>query len=251
VEEHHVDDEDSHILELYNGRILHGAQFVREAKRSMPTTYYSPESGIGLTMQRLRQGTLPMRVAVVGLGTGTIATYGQDGDYFCFYEINPNVERMANTYFTFLNDSAAATEIVMGDARLSMESRDSQSYDVLVLDAFSGDAIPAHLLTREAFAEYEEHMAPDSVIALHISNRHLDLTPVVGGLAERFGWKMVRVEFHEKDRVGEASSDWILLTRNETFLADPVVKRRSVPVEFEPIRPWTDQYRNLFQIMMW
>lgn len=259
VDEDYADRPELHTLELLNGRILHGAQFVDEYLRLQPTTYYDDESGVGLTMSRFPR-TEHRRVATVGLGTGTIAAYAREGDYYCFYEINPNVRRLATTEFTYLRDAqqrGASLSIELGDARISFERQEPQRYDIIALDAFSGDAIPAHLLTREAFAEYLRHLKEDGVIAVHISNRHLDLTPVVGGIAEHYGYSLLLVEA-EDDEIpgvpapGEAGSDWLLLTRNNDFLHDVVVVERGevlTPGKYKSIRPWTDQFSNLFEIL--
>ncbi|MBI2477981.1 MAG: fused MFS/spermidine synthase [Planctomycetia bacterium] len=196
VDEDDVDEPLLHIRELLNGRILHGSQFVDEDLRLNPTTYYDEQSGIGITLARFPSPETK-RVATVGLGTGTIAAYAQRGDYFCFYEINPNVRLLATTRFTYLRDAqdrGAGVSIELGDARISLERQEPQHYDIIALDAFSGDAIPAHLLTREAFAEYLRHLNDDGVIAVHISNRHLDLTPVIGGMAEHYKLTLLLVE---------------------------------------------------------
>jgi SAM-dependent methyltransferase len=254
VDEDDPDEPLLHIRELMNGRILHGSQFVDEDLSQNPTTYYSEESGIGIALTRFPSPE-PMRVATVGLGTGTIAAYAQEGDYYCFYEINPNVRLFATTRFTYLSDArdrGAGVSIELGDARISLERQEPQHYDIIALDAFSGDAIPAHLLTREAFAEYLRHLNDDGVIAVHISNRHLDLTPVVGGIAEHFKFSMLWVETDDDGFSGQAGSDWLLLTRNEHFLNDDEVVESSEVIEpgsYKSIRPWTDQFSNLFEIL--
>jgi hypothetical protein len=254
VDEDDADDPLLHIRELLNGRILHGSQFVDEELSQNPTTYYDEQSGIGLTLRHFPSPDAK-RVATVGLGTGTIAAYAQAGDYYCFYEINPNVRLFATTQFTYLSDAqdrGAGVSIELGDARISLERQEPQHYDIIALDAFSGDAIPAHLLTREAFAEYLRHLSADGVIAVHISNRHLDLTPVVGGMAEHFKFTLLRVETEDDGSAGKAGSDWLLLTRNESFLNDFDVLESSEVVEpgsYKAIRPWTDQFSNLFEIL--
>ena len=262
-----VDDENiskplRHVRKLHNGRILHGAQFFAEVYRQSPTTYYDEESGVGVAIKRF-PSPQPKRVATVGLGTGTIAAYATEGDYFCFYEINPNVRLLATTEFTYLSDAqrrGAKVNIELGDARISLERQEPQHYDIIALDAFSGDAIPAHLLTREAFSEYFRHLNDDGVIAVHVSNLHLDLRPVVGGLAEYYKFPLLKVktddetddDTHDDREVAEATSDWMLLTRNERFLKDNVVRERGKivkPGSYKSIRPWTDQFSNLFEIL--
>lgn len=273
VKEYNVDTDD-HIRELLNGRILHGSQFQDPLRRNMPTTYYDTESGVGLAVRYFRDQR-PVRVAVVGLGTGTMAAYGGIGDYYCFYEINPNVREIAQTQFTYIKDSAADVHIELGDARISMERQESQNYDVIVLDAFSGDAIPVHLLTKEALELYYRHLrsekGQEGVLAIHVSNRHLDLTPIVFQLAKHFQTPLTEVHKTRDGDIGEAASDWILLTHNESFLNSAAIREhgedvdppkpalpvwaRWLPERFaENFRPkevplWTDQYSNLSQIM--
>ena len=250
VKEHDVDDPERHTRDLMNGRILHGTQIQDPVQRRLPTTYYSDTSGVGLTLLNFRKDR-PLRVGVVGLGTGTIAAYGGPGDYYCFYEINPNVVTIARSQFTFLADSIAHVNVLLGDARLTLERQKPQAYDVIALDAFSGDAIPVHLLTQEAFELYFRHLQPNGVIAVHISNRHLDLKPVVGGIAASLGVPVMLVENEEGGFVAEASSDWLLVTRNQPFLDQPAIRQAAAEVQgtYTPIRRWTDEYSNLFQIM--
>ncbi len=250
LKEHYRDEPENHIFELLNGRILHGSQFQSSDKRRTATTYYSTNSGIGLTLLNY-QRTSPLRVAVVGLGTGTIASYGSPGDYFCFYEINPNVPMVAQEYFTYLKDCGAQIDIALGDARLSFERQSPRGYDVIALDAFSSDAIPVHLLTRDAIELYLRHLKPEGVIAVHISNRHLDLKPVVGGIAETLKLTGVIINNDQDEFVGEAASEWLLLTRNQDFLRIPQIAAASTPLQgaYTPIREWTDEYSNLFQIL--
>jgi SAM-dependent methyltransferase len=250
LKEHYEDDPENQIRELLNGRILHGSQFVDETKRRLPTTYYCAASGVGLTLLNYRD-LQPLRVGVVGLGTGTIASYGGVGDYYCFYEINPLVPMVARKYFTYLSDSGAQVEVELGDARLTLERQPPRGYDVIALDAFSSDAIPVHLLTKEAFELYLRHLKPEGVIVVHISNRHLDLKPVVGGIAAELNVPLVLIEDNQDEYVGEASSDWLLLTRNQQFLNGDAIREASETVEgtYTPVRLWTDEYSNLFQIM--
>ena len=251
IEEHYEDDPDYHIRQLMNGRILHGSQFLDLTKSRQPTTYYNYDSGIGIALQHYYTGH-PLRVAVVGLGTGTIASYGGRGDYYCFYEINPNVRTLAYEHFTYLRDSRAEVHVELGDARISLERQQPQQYDVIALDAFSGDAIPAHLLTKEAFEQYLRHLRPSGVIAVHISNRHLDLVPVVGGLAKHFDMPAVLIEYEDEDYISEAGSDWVLFTHNSDFLELAAVADVAESLgDFTEIPLWSDQYSNLLQIIDW
>src|SRR5438270_288128 len=172
---------------LIHGTIQHGTQYLgSDDDRTRPTTYYVHDSGVGLALDLCCQGR-PRRVAVVGLGAGTLAAYGKPGDVFRFYEIDPRVEVIAKNVFTYLRESKAKIEIVEGDARLSMEAEPPQQYDVIAVDAFSGDAIPVHLMTAEALRLYQRHMRPGGILAFHISNNFLDLAPVVQAEAEHAG----------------------------------------------------------------
>jgi len=233
---------------LRHGSILHGCQYVSEPLRFQPTTYYGETSGVGLALLNRRCGE-PMNVGVVGLGVGTLAAYGQPGDTYRFYEINPEVRRLATTWFTYLADSAAECEVVMGDARLSLEREAPQGYDVLALDAFTGDAIPLHLLTAEAFEIYRRHLKPDGVLAVHISNRFLDLEPVVLALAERFGMAAAVIDIDEEEREELSTSTWVLVTADREFLECPAIQ--DAAAEPGPIvsRLWTDDFSDLFNIL--
>lgn len=235
---------------LVHGRIMHGKQFASEERRRIPTSYYGELSGVGLAIENIRPGGA-RRVGMVGLGVGTLAAYGKKGDYFRFYEINPAVIDLAEKYFTYLKDCPAQLDVILGDARLSMEREDSQKFDVLVLDAFSSDAIPAHLLTREAFAIYERHLKPDGVLAIHISNRHFDLRPVVTALAEDSGMQAVRIASEEVGERQQSVTNWMLVTKNQAFLELPAIKDAIVKDD-EPakkIHVWTDNYTNVVQIL--
>ncbi len=179
-------DQGHRIRQLMHGTITHGIQFLSPTLRHMATTYYSRDSGIGLTWRALETSG-PLRMGVVGLGTGTLAAYGRAGDTLRFYDINPLVVQIARDRFKYLSDCPAHVDIVLGDARLSLAREPSQQFDILVIDAFSGDAIPVHLLTREAFRIYWRHLKPDGVLAVHISNRYLNLAPVVMLAAKESG----------------------------------------------------------------
>jgi SAM-dependent methyltransferase len=181
---------------LHHGSITHGHQYSRRSLRTIPTTYYHDESGVGFAL-RAKDSPLPRprRVGAIGLGGGTVAAYAQRGDVYRFYEISPEVERIAKTNFTYLSDAAdrgATVDVVLGDGRLSMAAErddDATRYDCLVLDAFSGDAIPTHLLTTEAFEMYKRRLSPHGVICVHVSNRYLDLEAVVATAARQLGWR--------------------------------------------------------------
>ena len=233
---------------LLNGTIEHGGQFLSWPENRNPTTYYGRKSGVGLALRFCCDG--PRRVGVIGLGTGTIAAYGKPGDYFRFYEIDPQVVNIANNWFTFLKQSPAKIEVTLGDARLSLENEEPQQFDVLAVDAFSGDAIPVHLLTREAFALYFRHLKPEGILAVHVSNTYLDLTPVVKLLAEDADYNYRSVLSSEDDPAMISAADWVLVTRNQQFLniPDTFVGSRNIEVPAK-LRVWTDDDNNLFQVL--
>ena len=248
VLEYDRDDPAKHEFMLMHGRIPHGRQFAAPDKRRLPTAYYSNESGVGRAIRYFHaRGTV--RVGVVGLGVGTLAAYAGPGDEYRFYEINPEVLHMARKYFTYLDDCRGTWDVVLGDARLSLESEPQQKFQLLVLDAFSGDAIPAHLLTREAFEIYQRQMAPDCVIAVHITNRYLQLAPVVRGLAEYCGLNTRRLFSEGCESQLTYDNDWMLLTRNEDFLRAVSSAPPPEAADDFTVPLWTDSYSNLFQIL--
>ena len=234
---------------LVHGTIQHGAQYLTFPENRNPTTYYGRSSGVGLAL-RFCCDEKPKRVGVIGLGTGTLAAYGKPGDSFRFYEINPQVVGIANTWFTFLKQSPAKSEIVLGDARLSLESEPSQQFDVLAVDAFSGDAIPVHLLTKEAFAVYFQHLKPEGILAVHTSNTYLNLAPVVKMLAEDTDYATRLIASDEEAPRLISSADWVLVTRNQEFLNKPETFAGSQIIDVPSgLRLWTDDYNNLFEIL--
>lgn len=191
----------SRYLLLQHGRITHGFQLTDPDQRRRITSYYGEQSGVALAIRNFPRPQ--KRIGVVGLGTGTTAAFGEKGDYVRIYEINEEVRRIATSHFTFIKDTQAVggkVDVIMGDARLSMEREEPQRFDVLALDAFSSDAIPVHLLTKEAVGIYGKHLAADGVLAVHISNRYLDLEPVVENLAKEFGYE--RLDLGRRRREG-------------------------------------------------
>jgi SAM-dependent methyltransferase len=243
-----VEGENQPIRALLHGTIRHGAQFQDASLRRQPTTYYGPDSGVGLALRFCCEG--PRRVGVIGLGAGTLAAYGKPGDSFRFYEINPQVIQLARSSFTFLGDSLARIDVVPGDARLSLEREPPQRFDVLAVDAFSGDAIPVHLLTREAVALYLRHLKPNGILAIHTSNTYLELAPVVKQLADAAEYPSRLIANQNDDDNLISNADWVLITRNEPFLARPELHEDEETVTIPPgLRPWTDDYNNLFRIL--
>jgi hypothetical protein len=233
---------------LVNGTIEHGAQYLAFPENRNPTTYYGRRSGVGLALRFCCDG--PKRVGVIGLGAGTLAAYGKPGDSFRFYEINPQVVQVANGWFTFLKQSPAKIEIILGDARLSLESEPSQQFDVLAVDAFSGDAIPVHLLTKEAFAVYFRHLKPGGILAIHTSNTYLKLAPVVKLLAEDADYATRLISSSEEVTMMVSPADWVLVTRNQEFLNKPETFEGSENITVPPhLRLWTDDYNNLYEIL--
>jgi hypothetical protein len=248
---------------LNHGITAHGNQFTEPEKRSIPTTYYGRKSGIGLAISLAGKGTggnpahRGLRVGVIGLGTGTLAAYGQSGDAYRFYEINPDIIAMAmgkNGYFSYLTDTQAALEIIPGDARVSLEQElergQPQNFDILAVDAFSSDSIPVHLLTAEAFALYLSHLKQDGILAIHISNRYLDLSPLIQAMADEYGLGQVRIASPSAND-GSYAAVWFLLSKNEAFFQLPeiVLSRDGNPETGRPFRLWTDDYSNLLQVV--
>ena len=253
--EYSKNDPLSHYLLLQHGRITHGLQFVDPSQAGMPTTYYTRESGVGLALRSFPEGS--RRIGLVGLGTGTAAAYGRAGDYLRIYEINPAVQRLATERFTYLSNCAAKVEIALGDARLSLETEPSQRFDVLALDAFSSDAIPVHLLTREAFELYARHMKTNGIIAVHISNHYLNLDPVVRNVAEHFHYRLASISHDGGDEDDEDSewwdyaSTWILLTHDADMLSTPAIHAAASATETNAVTIplWTDDFASVFQIL--
>ncbi|MGE5323165.1 MAG: fused MFS/spermidine synthase [Actinomycetota bacterium] len=247
VTQHFDPPEGSYTRTLIHGTILHGEQTFTDKLRRAPTTYYGHKSGAGLALD-LCCGTSPRRVGVIGLGAGTLAAYGRKGDVFRFYDINPLVERIANNLFTYLRESDAKIEIVTGDARLSLAAEPQQHYDVLLVDAFSGDAIPVHLLTRQAMELYLRHLKPGGILAFHVTNRYLDLSPEVERLAEHAGLQAALISSDEDDDAGVYGADWVLVTANHEFLKEIAVS--AIPIRTIPgLRPWADDFNSLLPLL--
>jgi SAM-dependent methyltransferase len=236
---------------LRHGAILHGGQYLRpESRRLDPSTYYSPRSGVGIALETLDRPS--RKLGVVGLGAGTIAAYGRAGDTMRIYELDPEIVDIARAHFTFLRESKAEVQIALGDARLSLEREPPQAFDLLAVDAFSGDAIPAHLLTSEAFDVYLRHLKPHGLLLIHATNRYLELPPVIARLAADKGLHSVLVSddgaTHEDTHASR--SDWVALARSPAYLAKLASAPGAstlVPDGRAPL--WTDDFNNLFRIL--
>jgi SAM-dependent methyltransferase len=234
-------------IELH-GAINHGQQYLDPQRRAWPTSYFGWSSGVGMAIRESSERG-PVRVGVIGLGAGTLAAYGRPGDYYRFYEINPLVIRLARSQFTFLADSQARVEVALGDGRLSLAREPSQQFDILAVDAFSGDSIPVHLLTREAFDLYFRHLKPAGVLAVHVTNKYLALAPVVHRIAAALGKRDGVIEGPGDPATATFPSTWVLVGPAETFQRTPIHDAVR-PVEDKPgLRIWTDDYSNLFQVL--
>jgi spermidine synthase len=260
-----------------SGHVPHGKQYADPARRNDTVlAYWGPDTGCRLALEHKVQSVPNCRIGIVGLGVGTIAAFAKETDYVRFYEINPQVTYIAQNYFSFLKDCKAKTpvDIIHGDARLKLEQEESQQFDVLCLDAFSGDAVPTHLLTAEAFATYKRHLKPDGIIVCNITNSYLDLWPVIKRLADEYGYKTARV-YRPADRETLVErSYYALVTNDETFLGSVMsgaIERArpeldaaaagqgavpqiliKMPANFQKERDiplWTDRYHNLFQVL--
>jgi hypothetical protein len=233
---------------LIHGTINHGEEYLNPTKRDIPITYYGGGSGVAQAV-RDRQKNGPIRIGVIGLGTGTMAAFGKPGDYIRFYEINPLVPRIARGEFYFVPDSKAKVEIAMGDARLSLEREQPENFDIIVVDAFSSDAIPVHLLTREAMDLYFRHMKSDGILVVHISNRYLNLQPVLAGEIKEIG-KIGRVVDTEDDDTQDLfGATWVLIRSPAYGFSQSITNSSSDLAKARKIRLWTDDYSNLFQIL--
>ena len=244
--------DDDAARKLIHGVITHGQQMLRDEYRRLPVTYFCPESGIGRGMRALEGH--PRRIGILGLGCGTLAAYGRPGDTLRIYEINPQVVEIAKRDFTYLKDTAAKVEVAMGDARLVLEAEPTgpgQLFDILVMDAFSGDSVPVHLITKEAFAIYFRHLKPDGILAVNISNSYLALDPVMERAANAFD--KVAMVYHwnpKEDDFMCFSCSWTLIMERATAAAHPELqKNASILRQTRPFRVWTDNYSNMFSIL--
>jgi len=249
VTEEHTANPKLKALVLTHGIIEHGSQLMDPVLRRQPTMYYAKGSGIQLAVEHSR----PRRVGVIGLGTGTMAAFSRPGDVYRFYEIDPQVVRLATNTFSYLSDSEARVQVVLGDARLALEREQPQHYDLLVLDAFSGDVIPAHLLTREAMTLYLRHLNQGGMLAFHTSSKVLRLVPVAGALAKDFGLAGLVIDTGDDPAVYRRRATWVLLSRDaRIFLTSGPggFFGKGIPPWTRPDVPaWTDDYSNIWRLM--
>lgn len=223
------------LRKMLHGLVVHGSQFVDSPMQDTPAAYYGRASAAGLLLSRPGP---PRRVGIIGLGAGALAAYGREGDLFRFYELNPMVIDFSRRYFTYLARSAARIEIAEGDARLTLAAERPQAFDILVVDAFSGDSIPAHLLTREAFALYLRHTAPGGVLAFHISNQYADLAPVVRALAADAGILCTRMSSPPDPALGALASVWMVVDTSRQAAVPP-----------DPRYLWTDDENSILRVL--
>ena len=251
VKESHVPPGAETVRTLMHGTIEHGTQWFAPQFRRSPTTYYATDSGVGLALRFCCEGR-PEHVGVVGLGAGTLAAYGKPGDRMRFYEINPLVRPIAENLFTYLRESGAQISFADGDARISLTREAPQNFDVLAIDAFSGDAIPVHLLTTQAMEVYRRQIGPGGILAFHVSNQYLDLTPEVAELAAASGMEARLVDTPAQEWRGEYRATWVLVTDNVAFFVQPQVAALALRIPDKPgLRAWTDDDSSLLRLLQW
>jgi spermidine synthase len=246
------DNKNGEYRQLKHGAIIHGVQFLDKARERKPTSYFTETSGgaLAIAAQRNHKNTA-LHIGIVGMGVGTLATYGVPGDRISFYEIDPQVVEVANKYFSFVPNSFARTSSVVGDARLQLEKQETQQFDVLIIDAFSSDAIPVHLLTKEAFSVYRRHLSKDGLIVFHVSNRYLDLKPVIAQLAGDVGWFAVAVrDYPQNPSPEKALTDYVVAAPVESLLQVKPLGGQAKTIKIpDRLSLWTDNYNNLFHIL--
>lgn len=253
---------ENHQRYLYHGQTLHGYQYVDDDYyRGQPTSYYSKTSAIAVAIinhprHKIYNPQHDQRVGVVGLGAGTLAAYGRKGDYYRIYEINPAIVELSaskKSYFSYVSECEAEVDVVIGDGRISMEHEKSQQFDVLALDAFSGDSPPVHLLTQEAFRIYMRHMREGGIIAIQITNRYINFKPLIWKIADELGLERIHISAWEYDSLAY-DNEWILLTKDKDLFKQRVfINRAESPPEkdeLDSIRIWTDDYSNIHQLLM-
>jgi SAM-dependent methyltransferase len=243
-------DDDSYdaARHLLHGVIDHGIQPLDTGSRRLPVSYFCPGSGVGIAMKSLPTG-LPHKIGILGLGCGTLAAYGMPSDIIRIYEINPLVVQIAQSQFSYLKDTAARTEVVLGDGRLSLEREPNQQFDLLVMDAFSGDSVPVHLVTREAFRTYFRHLKPGGILAVNITNRYLDMNPVMERAASDFGKLAVLFDYEPMDDLLCYESAWMLVMDRSTYQGMRQKRAGRVMQQNPQFREWTDDFSNMQRIL--
>lgn len=241
-----------------HGTTMHGAQSLDPSRRREPLTYYSRTGPLGQVFSAFSREDARWRIAIIGLGAGTIACYGKPGQHLTFFEIDPSVERVARDYhyFTFLQNSLAKIDVVLGDARISLQQAPNSRYDMIILDAFSSDAIPIHLITREALLLYLAKLKEDGILAFHISNRYLDLKPVLSSLAQDAGLiGLVQEEEHlpEKEaKAGKLPSSWVVMAHKWDVLSKLAANPKWEKLSGRPGELlWTDDFTNIISVLKW
>lgn len=234
---------------MYHGRIKHGEQYLDAKLRQQPTAYYCEKAGVGRAIQSLLPGV--HKLGVVGLGAGTLAAYGRAGDEMRFYEINDQVLDLARSEFSYLSDTPAKIVPILGDGRLMLEREAKQNFDFLAMDAFSGDSIPAHLLTLEAMQTYFGHLKADGLLAVHITNHYLDLRPVMASVAQRFNKVALLYDLNPDDDDDFCRHTvWVIFVNPEQMTQLPESLRGGeVLLPKEGFKPWTDSFSNLLSIL--
>jgi hypothetical protein len=242
---------------LLHGNILHGMQYHDPQFNLAPVAYYTPETGLGLIMQhhpkRQADHPQPMHVGILGLGAGNLNSYCRPSDHYTFYEINPQVITFARQHFTYLDHCPQHT-ILTGDARLTLTQQKNQNqlqqFDILVADAFSDDSIPVHLLTQEAIQIYLDHLHPDGILAINISNRYLILDPIIKQVAGHFQLHLAIIKTSGSEKNKSTGAYWAILSQNEELITHPDIQAAADDLTtIKPLPLWTDDYSNLFQVL--
>ena len=242
---------------LIDGTTSHGTQSLMRDTAHIPMSYYRANTGVAIALEQLsimkKQTQQSLHAGFIGLGAGTLAAYGNEGDSYRFYELNPAVVDAANQYFSYLKHSKADIDIVVGDGRVSLtkelNANNRENFDLLVIDAFSGDSIPQHLFTVESMKLYWQHLMPNGVIAVHISNTHLNLLPLMQGLAEQSGKELVYFKTKAQTENGH-DTQWVWLTNNQALLENSVTKayRTTIPNNNKSV-VWTDDFSHLLSVL--
>jgi spermidine synthase len=245
-------DQDQQLIRLVHGGTYHGLQF-RGEQSNTPTSYYGRQSGVGKALTAMQSAKRELRIGVVGLGCGVLTAYGREGETWEIFEINPDMLAIAQEHFTFLRDCPAVVNHQIGDGRLLLERMEATKFDLLVIDAFNSDSIPAHLLTQEAMKLYNDRLADNGVIAIHLSNNHLDLLPLAHRLADSVDLQSREVYSQADDQTATRPARWVLATNDKAFWDHPLLvdAKPCDPNTLESAPLWTDQHHNLASVLSW